>query len=205
MIYSIMIYIGDTRERSMLMPKVNKTRYAILGVLTLMPCSGYDIKKFCDRGISFFWHENFGHLYPVLKQMEKDGLITKKAERNEGRPPRNVYFITPKGRDTLTDWLLRPTEHSPPRLELLLKLSFAKNIPAEKMIEELARIKDKHNRFLEEYLQIERALSADDQASRDAGYPYWLATLRYGIGDARFRIEWCEETIRSIKDYQRGR
>ena len=68
------------------MAKVNKTKYAILGVLSLKPGSVYDIKKFCDKGISYFWNENFGHIYPVLKQMEAEGVITKTAEQNEGKP-----------------------------------------------------------------------------------------------------------------------
>lgn len=63
------------------MANVNKTRFAILGILNNMPGSGYDIKKNCDTGIAYFWNENFGHIYPVLKQMERDGVITKKRRR----------------------------------------------------------------------------------------------------------------------------
>ena len=58
---------------------VNKTKYAILGVLDTFPGSGYDIKKYCDKSISYFWNENFGHIYPVLKQMENEGLVSKKS------------------------------------------------------------------------------------------------------------------------------
>lgn len=185
------------------MPKVNKTRYAILGVLTLMSGSGYDIKKFYDQGISLFWNENIGHIYPVLKQMEDDGLVTKITEPGEGNPPRNVFSITRKGRDELTQWLMKPVEQTPARIELLLKLTFAKNIPAEYMIIELEKDKHKYMKGLEECLKREKELISNEKAREDSGYPYWLATVRYGINDARFRIKWCEETIESIKAYKK--
>jgi len=46
------------------MPKENKTKYSILGLLSRAPMSGYDIKKLTDNSISHFWHENFGHITP---------------------------------------------------------------------------------------------------------------------------------------------
>ena len=187
------------------MPKVNKTKYAILGVLTLMPGSGYDIKKFCDRGISLFWNENFGHIYPVLKQMELEGLITKKSEQNEGKPDRNVFYITQQGRDELTGWLAQPVEQAPARLELLLKLYFAKNVPAQNILQELERLQKMYEKGLEECLKTEAGLLSNEKLRADDGYPYWLATLRYGILDARFRIQWCQETIESLKTHKAAR
>jgi PadR family transcriptional regulator, regulatory protein AphA len=100
------------------MPKINKTLYAILGVLSIKPGSGYDIKKFCDKGISHFWNENFGHIYPVLQSMYSNGLITKEVIMGEGKPSRNVYQITQKGRDVLRDWLMKPIEKTPIRSEV---------------------------------------------------------------------------------------
>ncbi len=183
------------------MPKINKTRYAILGVLSIEPGSGYDIKKICDKSISYFWNENFGHIYPVLKQMEKDNVITKKVEQNEGRPPRNVYFITDKGREELTEWLMSPTMQAPQRLELLLKLTFAKVIPPDNMIKELQRVKEGHCRSLERYYRIENEYTNSNKVREDDGYPYWISTIRYGIYDAEFRIKWCEETIERIRTH----
>lgn len=186
------------------MPKINKTRYAILGVLSIKPGSGYDIKKFCDKGISYFWNENFGHIYPVLKQMEAEEIITKTVEYNEGKPMRNVYSVTQKGLEELTEWLMQPTESTPARLELLLKLTFARNIPADKVIEEMELIKQKHVQRLAQYEKIEKDFNSDEKTRMDRGYPYWLATIRYAVYDARFRIQWCEETIQNIKEHMKS-
>ncbi len=181
------------------MPADNKTRYAILGVLSIMPGSGYDIKKFCDQGISMFWNENFGHIYPMLRRMELDGAIEKVTGATSGYPPRTVYAITAKGREELIAWLARPVDHSPARLELLLKLTFAKHIPKETMIAELERVRDRHMAMLQACQRSERELMAKPAAVADPGYPYWLATVRYGIGDAGFRVQWCQQTIDSLR------
>lgn len=132
----------------------------------------------------------------------KNGLIVKQSENNPGRPLRNVYSITPAGKDELIAWLLRPIEHTPQRLELPLKLTFAKMIPPENTIQELERILDRHRKDLTTFRQTEENFMSQENIRKDKGYPYWLATLRYGIYDAEFRIRWCEETIERIKSIQ---
>ena len=57
------------------MPKNNNTKYALLGILSLFPASGYDIKKFCDWSLTHFWNENYGHIYPVLKLMQDERVM----------------------------------------------------------------------------------------------------------------------------------
>ena len=42
------------------MPRVNRTRFAILGMLTSGPRSGYDLKKDFEEQISNFWSESLG-------------------------------------------------------------------------------------------------------------------------------------------------
>jgi PadR family transcriptional regulator AphA len=200
-IFNCDIYHNDI-QGGLEMPKVNKTKYAILGVLSIKPGSGYDIKKFCDQSIAHFWNENFGHIYPVLKLLEQEGLITKETGRTEGRPDRNVYRITPEGKSELRDWLSLPVESEPVRSELLLKLAFAENVPQENIIAQLTKAKERCAARLDEYLQIEQAFTSNQKAHGKAGYPYWLATLRYGICSARTAIQWCEETIANINSFR---
>lgn len=110
-----------------------------------------------------------------------------------------MYYITEKGKNELIDWLMRPVEPSPQRLELQLKLTFAKLIPVEKTIEELERVKERHKKSLEEFRRVEQEFFNSEDAQNYESYPYWYSNLRYGIGDAEFRIRWCEETIERIK------
>jgi PadR family transcriptional regulator AphA len=184
------------------MARSNKTKYAILGVLSMKPGSGYDIKKFCDSSISHFWNENFGHIYPMLKQMEREGLVTKETEQSAGKPMRNVFSITDKGRGELAMWLSQPVEYTPGRSELLLKLAFGVNAPPEKTIAQLELAREKNVRRLEEFRGYEAAILNDQKSRSGEGCLYWLSTLRYGIYSTEVAIRWCEETIAAIKEHQ---
>nr|MBP7402098.1 PadR family transcriptional regulator [Clostridia bacterium] len=82
------------------MPQQNKTRFAILGVLSIQPASGYRIKQFCDAGIAGFWNENYGHLYPMLRQMSRTGEIEPVDGSTSVRRSQQ-YRITETGRAVL--------------------------------------------------------------------------------------------------------
>jgi PadR family transcriptional regulator, regulatory protein AphA len=180
----------------------NKTKYAILGVLCSRSCSGYDIKKYCDKGISHFWNENFGHIYPVLNQLENEGLIIENANISDGK--RKVYSITQEGRDEFIEWLSQPVEYQPVRSELLLKLSFAASIPVDKTVEIIQQAKDKRLRMLKEYRKVEKDFLSKRKPGKEEAYPYWFATLRYGIISSEATIKWCEEIIDSLKQYSKN-
>jgi PadR family transcriptional regulator AphA len=178
----------------------NKSRYALLGVLSMKSSSGYDIKKFCDKTISHFWNENFGHIYPVLSELQKDGLISQEGQ--DGGVRRKVYGITDKGRKEFLEWLVQPIEYQPARSELLLKLSFGLQIPKEKLIEMLEEVKERNLEKAQQYKLLEQSYSRDEKARKHSQYIYWLAPLRYGIISSEAAVSWCNETIESLKNQE---
>lgn len=184
------------------MARENKTKYAILGVLSLMPASGYDIKKFCDNSINHFWNENYGHIYPVLKQLESDGWVEKKTEVNDGKL-RNVYNITETGREKLVEWLELPPEVPQARYEYLLKTFFSKDIPVETSIKRLENSHELCSSLMEQYKGIEAKMKVclKDEEQLEKGVLYWYMTVRYGILDMESKIQWCKESIDLLKMY----
>ena len=181
------------------MALANKTKYAVLGALSLTPMSGYDIKKFSDGSIAHFWNENYARIYPVLKEMEREDLVTKETTQSENRPPKNVYSITVKGRNELNQWLLQPAEERRLREELLLKLFFSENVPVENLIGKIEAEKQKNKQYLEEYGRIEHFLKTDETTRNARGLPLWLATLNFGKFFRAAVIKWCDETVESLK------
>ena len=185
------------------MAKKNKTKYAILGMLSMSPMSGYDIKKLTDFSISHFWSENFGHIYPVLKRMEADGFVTKEVEETIGKPNRNIYSITPTGREELVNWLHLPVEPMPFRNELLLKIFFADQLPTEKIIEMVIDARKRFLSKLNEFKKIEDILKTDEQYMNDKRIPLWLMTLNFGIHSSRANVFWCDETLIILEELQK--
>jgi PadR family transcriptional regulator, regulatory protein AphA len=116
------------------MSRDNKSRYAILGLLSLGPMSGYDIKKTIEASLSNFWSESYGQIYPILKSLVADGLATVSVETQTGKPNRYVYALTRAGQDELERWLHRPAEYEVGRNELLLKLFFGWQVPVSESL-----------------------------------------------------------------------
>jgi PadR family transcriptional regulator, regulatory protein AphA len=92
------------------MPRENKTKYAVLGLLTYSPLSGYDVRRIYAQSLGNFWSESYGAIYPILRRLEEEGLATREVVRTSGRPDRNVFTITDLGRDELHRWLAQPPE-----------------------------------------------------------------------------------------------
>ena len=171
----------------------------MLGALSISPMSGYDIKKFSDVSISHFWNENYARIYPVLKEMEKEGLVTKITTHTEGRPSRNVYSITRKGVEELNEWLLQPIQYRPPREELLLKLFFSSSIPVENLREKILAEKEKYQNLVEEFKHIESVITTDNKTKSQKGLPLWLTTINFGKCHGEAVIKWCNQTLKTLE------
>ncbi len=175
------------------MSKVNKSQFAILGILGLGPRSGYDIKKMTDLSTRHFWSENYGNLYPTLKRLEHEGLVTVERRAGDGKPDRKVYTVTDAGREVLQGWLEAPTEAAPPRNELLLKLFLGRQAPPEVSRAHLERFYAEQGELIATYEGIERRLETEQAG--DPNLPYWLLTLSYGRFQAEALRRWSEHSL----------
>ena len=176
--------------------------YAILGVLSLLgPMSGYDIKKFCDKSISYFWNENFGHIYPVLSQLEAAGLIQRESTDDTSR--RKSYTITEKGTTVLRNWLVEPVEYQPERSELLLKLSFGNQMELEDTLKMLRQAKERNETKYNQLNQILTYYLNNEEAKLKPQYPYWIVTLRYGLNSLGSSLKWFDETEEYLINYHK--
>ena len=172
----------------------NRTRYAVLGALSQHPMSGYDVKTALETIVGHFWHESFGQIYPILRQLVAEGMATVDTEKAPGRPERHVYTLTPEGTSELNRWLAEPVEqHQRPRHELLLKLFFGSSIPLDVTLGLVAHHREEVEGLLGMYGQIETELK-DALVVDDPARPFWLATLRYGELSAQAALRWCDET-----------
>ncbi len=177
------------------MPKINKTKYAILGLLSLNPASGYDLKKTVDWNIGFFWNENFGHIYPILKKLEKDGLVKKLTRQSGNYHAKNVYTLTTAGKREFLDWLRESPEETPVRNEMLLKLFFGRQNDRHEVESMIMAERKKNEELLKIYGEVAKKISA----IKSDDYPYWNYTLKFGIRRSEMIISWCNETLELLK------
>lgn len=164
--------------------------------------SGYDLKQFADESVRHFWAESFGQIYPILRRLEADGLVARspgEAEQKGVAPTgreRIVYAISDAGRDRLARWLSEPARHEVGRVEVLLKLFFARNAPPEAAERLLREYRAEHVARLQGYDVEERRLRSERGGFVEL--PHWLATLDYGRHVSRALVAWCDETLVSL-------
>ena len=69
------------------------------------PMYGYQIAKLIGAGEADAPIVKQGALYPVLRSLEKSGLLQSQIEPSITGPPRRYYNITESGRQTRQQWL----------------------------------------------------------------------------------------------------
>jgi PadR family transcriptional regulator, regulatory protein AphA len=180
----------------------NKSRYAILGLLSMWPMSGYDVRKTIDASLGNFWSESYGQIYPILRRLVDEGLATRHTEPGDGRPDRHVYTITPEGKEELRAWLARPAESDVGRIEILLKLFFGWQLPPVESARQVERFREVHEGRLTRYAEIETWLQAEKRENPER--PYWLMTLSYGRHASRALLAWCDETLETLSMLESG-
>jgi PadR family transcriptional regulator AphA len=140
--------------------------------------SGYDIRKFVEEHIGYFWKESYGQIYPMLKRMAAQGLVEARTERNSGKPDRQVYSLTLAGHAEFQTWLGQPPLVPSPRNELLLKLFFGHRSEKEDLIRHVTEFRRRHEKLLQQYSRVEKWLRREH--ANHPGLPYWFIKMDYG-------------------------
>ena len=177
--------------------KENKSKYAIMGILSMGPMSGYDIKKKFEKSLSYFWSESYGQIYPILKNLAKQGLATRSIEKQTGKPDRHIYALTAKGRKALQDWMIQPVGRQIGRHEILLKLFFGQQISLADNIRQVEQFRKLQSQKLKEITAAKAMLEADYKDNPNL--PYWLMTVRYGQYVNRAYIRWSDESLAVLR------
>lgn len=173
------------------------SRFAILGVLGFGEMSGYDVKKLIERSIAHFWNESYGQIYPILNRLAAEGLAARRREKQRGKPDRQIYALTDKGRQELARWLAVPARQEPFRNELLLKLFLGAEGRVADSLAQIEHYQAGQRAHLEMYVGIERHLR--EEMAGHPQLPFSLVTLHYGQHRCRAMLAWCAESIRTLK------
>ena len=68
----------------------------VLSLLKRRDFYGYEISEYLSNHIDIA----AGTVYPILRKLKGDGLVSTYLQEESGGPPRKYYSLTPLGRDT---------------------------------------------------------------------------------------------------------
>ena len=106
---------------------------SILYLLKKQKSSLYAIKKNLDEKFPYLYSSSMGAIYPLIKKMEKEGLINQKITYTKGGLKKSVISITKKGEEVFFSRMLEDFDCSMNHLELFLstKITFSELIEEE--------------------------------------------------------------------------
>jgi PadR family transcriptional regulator AphA len=169
------------------------TAEALLGMLSMGAMSGYELRQRIEASIGNFWSESYGQIYPTLKRLEQERMV---SAAEGGRAGSKVYTLTEAGSARLREWLGVMPRPQVERNELLLKLFFGSLQPVEQVREQVAERLRVEKTDMARYEGIEGHLMREH--ARHPGLPFWLMTLRYGKAQTKALIGWCDETLAEL-------
>lgn len=175
---------------------ITRTARVILGLLRQSPESIWDLKRTLRRRLADLWSESDGQLYPAVRELIIDELIT--ADPCDGPRHRTKLHITEHGRAAVAAWLRDDPQPDTPRDELALRISLLHE-----------RVDPNTLRHLDDELQ--RCLRIADTERARLGSPdrytlqvtataaHWLAR-RWVILLHEARAAWCREAITLLRE-----
>ena len=89
-------------------------KYAILGLLSQHPMTGYDIaREFKENAFANFWYATHGQIYPELKRLLEEKLVQYEVVIQGKVLEKKLYTITEAGRQDFLNWLTVDEEVPP--------------------------------------------------------------------------------------------
>ncbi|MFN0263717.1 PadR family transcriptional regulator [Tepidamorphus sp. 3E244] len=159
-------------------------RFALLGLISMKPASGYDLKQTIERSINFIWNATSPQIYNTLRKLREDGYISTQDLPQKGKPDKQIHSITPSGREALEAFVSEPIRSSVTRDEVLLRIFLGNFTDSAAMRRELRsyleRVREERS-FLE---SVEARVSSHPGPNREARR-YQLLSLRIKVAQSR--------------------
>ncbi|MCB1480499.1 MAG: PadR family transcriptional regulator [Rhodobiaceae bacterium] len=159
-------------------------KFALLGLISIKPASGYDLKRTIERSIYFIWNATSPQIYNTLRKLREDGYITTEELPQQGKPDKQIHTITQSGRTALEEFLSEPIRSYVTRDEVLLRIFLGNFADPDAMHRELMSYLE---RVREEraYLEsVEARIGAHPGPNREARR-YQLLSLRIKVAQSR--------------------
>ncbi len=154
--------------------ELTTTEAVALGVLAEGERSGYDLLKRVEASVGHIWSPAKSQLYAVLPRLVDSGLARRRMVRQTSRPDKQLYRLTPRGKQTVRAWL------------------FAKLVPRASLRRQLKEFRESQVEQLEEYRAIEGEIARKPQSR------YGYLTLRYGLALMPCRLDWIDHALKEL-------
>lgn len=176
-------------------------KYAILGLLSWKPSTGYELKKIFEESSSMYWSGNNNQIYKALVQLHDDGLVTNETEHQEGLPSKKIYTITSEGIDELKDWVLTSTDAPEFKKPFLIQLAWSELLNNKELFELLTKYEDEIKMQL--ILQQEKMRRGSVSPARSNREKFlWTMIDENILSSYHNELEWIQKVRNQLFEYE---
>ncbi len=137
-------------------------RYALLALLTAGPMTGYDISRRFQSSVGHVWHAPDSQIYPELRKMEAEGLVSAEAV-DDARGEKRFYRPTEAGVTAFRDWMSSPLKYAQDRDPAHLKAAYYEwatpEAARQALLDHIERYEDLRAQWQEQIDQIDAGTS----------------------------------------------
>jgi len=191
-------------------------RHAVLGVLSSMPMSGYDMQRYFDEA-GYFWPASHAQVYQELRKMEREGFIEATVAPRGTKAEKRIYNLTESGHRELQLMTLQPYAYPPERDGMRLQFMYLDLVPFEVAREHL-RAHISHYRLAIQHLQgrmdgithrrsslLRSRLEHRPEDAHDAIVEYRVHALAAHVARAEAEIAWAERGLDLVERLEERR
>ena len=174
---------------------LTELEHVVLGVVWRRgPCSAYLVRREFAVSASFHWSSSAGSIYPVVRRLERLGLVQARVQ-SWGKAGKREIEVTPKGVEALKQWLgdVPPDLAGPSPDFIRTRSNFLGVLAPEERIDFLLRAEAATKAQLpivEDAVEVSR--------TRPSEIEYW-ASLG-GVYELRARLAWLRAVRKGLQE-----
>jgi PadR family transcriptional regulator, regulatory protein AphA len=174
-------------------------RYAILGLLSWKPATGYELKKVFEESSTMYWSGNNNQIYKSLLQLANEGFVTSVLQHQESLPSKKTYTIADKGIDDLKEWVKSAPEAPELRKIFLIQLAWADMLNEDELSELLQKYEDEVQVQLLLHLEKKRrGLDIPNRSKRESFL--WDMISENLISAYENELAWIKKVRQGLKE-----
>jgi DNA-binding PadR family transcriptional regulator len=175
-------------------------KYAILGLINRKPLTGYDITKEFNSGLVDFWYAKHSQIYPELKKLTDERLISYEIIIQGEKLEKKLYTITQDGKNCLQEWLAKDEPLGPtPKDIFRLKAFFCDEIPNDILLIQFQNASIKHSKKLTYLENAMKELLKQSDVSKVSSPEFGdYIVLNGAIMREKTYIDWLIDCIKKI-------
>ncbi|WP_409346267.1 PadR family transcriptional regulator [Paenibacillus sp. MBLB4367] len=174
-------------------------RYALLGLISKKPSTGYELHRLFKEQVVYFWHAHHTQIYRELAKLEAEKLVESEHVQQDAHPDKIIYTLTGRGTQALIHWMLeKPPQSASIKDDFLLRTAAFPVIPYEEAVGLLERTRERERHALELTMQWRDKRFGGKELPDGENIGEFL-TSEFGVRYARSYMEWCEWAIAVLR------